>query len=430
MDINNDKILVSERTRSQTAKWVGRLTMRMMSRLIPSSLLVDCSFYNFRNAITACYFADRNFVVRKVNQTFRSLFPGNTKYEGRLLPSVLAEIGCPRETIQDFQDQLRGKGWVSIPEVTVSTNGETRYFSLFSTLTEFEGVSTLNGLQGQFIDRTDEVLLKIKLQQAYRELQDAQAELVQSAKMASLGQLVAGIAHEINNPLACIQSNIDTFDRGVGKLKTLTESGTGGNSPDRRDQLERVYHSMEQLTGVTKTAADRIQVIVRNLRHFARLDEAEFDQYDIHEGLDLTLSLLDYEITDQITVHKNYGELPLIICHPSQINQVFMHILKNACNAIEDSGDIDIVTSSDNESVVCTIRDSGRGIEKKNLRRLFDPGFTTKGTGVGTGLGLAIVHRIIEAHKGSIEVESEIGRGTNVRIQLPLHGLQSVPASS
>ena len=182
---------------------------------------------------------------------------------------------------------------------------------------------------------------------------------------------------------------------------------------------------MKQLTGVTKTAADRIKVIVQNLRHFARLDEAEVDQYDIHEGLDLTLSLLDYEITDQITVHKNYGELPLIICHPSQINQVFMHILKNACNAIEDSGDIDIVTSSDNESVVCTICDSGRGIDKENLRRVFDPGFTTKGSGVGIGLGLSIVHRIIEAHKGSIGVESEIGGGTTVRIQLPVNGLQS-----
>ena len=151
-----------------------------------------------------------------------------------------------------------------------------------------------------------------------------------------------------------------------------------------------------------------------------RLDEADLDEVDIHEGLENTLILVQHELKNRVEVLKDYGKLPFVKCYPNQLNQVFMNLLVNASHAIEGQGKIFIHTYHKNDTAVVEIRDTGKGISQKDLQRIFDPGFTTKGFGVGTGLGLSIVYQIMKDHKGKIEVESELGQGTTFRIVLPI----------
>jgi len=171
---------------------------------------------------------------------------------------------------------------------------------------------------------------------------------------------------------------------------------------------------------ITLTAGNRIAKIVRSLKNFARLDEAEFQNADLHEGLDSTLTLVHHELRNRAVVVKDYGTLPLVYCSPNQLNQVFMNLFINASQAIDGKGEIRIKTRADGAKVSIQIADTGKGILPEHLPKIFDPGFTTKGTGVGTGLGLSISYNIIQKHKGTITVESEPGKGTEFTITLPL----------
>lgn len=230
-----------------------------------------------------------------------------------------------------------------------------------------------------------------------------QTQLIQSEKMASLGQLVAGVAHEINTPLGSINSNNALFKKCVEKL-----SGP-----------EDINSMINELININTEAIKRINELAKSLKNFARLDEAEFQEADIHEGIKNTLMLINHEIKDRIEVIKDFGEIPNIKCYPNQLNQVFMNILINAAQSIEGEGKITITTGHSAPNIVITISDTGSGIPKENLKKIFDPGFTTKSVGVGTGLGLSIVYRIIQKHNGKISVESQVGRGTTFRIELP-----------
>ena len=263
--------------------------------------------------------------------------------------------------------------------------------------------------------------LELKVEERTRELREKQGLLVQSEKMAALGQLVAGIAHEINTPLGALNSNNDTFIRTVNKMRGILTDESMPSDVREHGQLQRIFKSLDQLNQVNRDAAGRIMSIVSSLRKFARLDQAEVDEVNLHEGLDSTLILVHHEIKNRIEVRKDYGKIPLVSCHPNQINQVFMNILVNASQAIDGKGTVDIKTyQRDNDTVTIEITDSGKGIDQAHLSRVFDPGFTTKGSGIGTGLGLSIVHRIIKDHNGEIEVESEIGKGSTFRIILPI----------
>ena len=233
--------------------------------------------------------------------------------------------------------------------------------------------------------------------------------------MASLGQLVAGVAHEINTPLGALRSNLDTSSRVFGRLHNILSDAE--SDWDRRE-LTEPFDRIVKLNSVSDTAIERIVTIADSLRRFARLDEAELGEVDIHEGLESTLTLLHHRFGDRIEVHKDYGAVPLIQCYPNQLNQVFMNLLVNADQAIESRGQIFIKTRFQNDSAVIEIRDTGTGIPDNKLKRIFDPGFTTKGLGVGTGLGLSIVYQIIQDHKGEIAVESEVGKGTLFRLIL------------
>lgn len=250
----------------------------------------------------------------------------------------------------------------------------------------------------------------------YNQLQEAQTQLIQSEKMASLGMLVAGVAHEINTPLGTISSNVDTRELILKMIRQKVMSIYGSVDPS----IDRILKSADDVTRVDRLATRRILEIVRSLRNFSRLDEADFQRADLHEGIESTLILIHNMLKTRITVVKEYGDLPPIRCYPNQLNQVFMNILVNAAQAIDGEGTITIKTGlGENGSVWVKIRDTGKGIKKGDIDKIFNPGFTTKGVGVGTGLGLSICYKIIERHGGRIDVYSEPGAGTEFTIEIP-----------
>ena len=240
-----------------------------------------------------------------------------------------------------------------------------------------------------------------ELKSAMKELKETQIQLINSEKMASLGQLVAGVAHEINTPVASIKSNNGI----VSKLLSSIEDA------DLKEMLTDINE-------IDKEAVNRISNIVTSLKKFVRLDEAELQEADINKELDLTLELIRHETKNRIEVIRNYGEIPVIKCFPNMLNQVFTNILINACQAIDGKGTISISTEYKDKNLIVKIKDSGKGIPQNQLNKIFSAGFTTKGVGVGTGLGLAICAKIIEKHKGEITVNSEVGKGSEFVITI------------
>jgi len=259
-----------------------------------------------------------------------------------------------------------------------------------------------------------------ELEQANRDLRDTQAQLVQSSKMASLGMLAAGIAHEINTPMGTIQSNTDVERRAIGNIRDFLQDPTVANKLGDDARLNRSFLIFDQVNQVTLEAAKRVTKVVQSLSSFARLDQAELEWVDLHEGLDSTLTLINHLLKDRIEVVRIYGKLPKVRCYASQVNQVFANLLTNAAQAIKEAGTITITTRQDETYVVIEVADSGHGIKPEHLERIFDPGFTAKGVGVGVALGLSTTYRIIENHRGSINVESEPGKGATFTIRLPI----------
>ena len=240
-----------------------------------------------------------------------------------------------------------------------------------------------------------------ELQNTLKELKETQIQLINSEKMASLGQLVAGVAHEINTPVASIKSNNGI----VAKLLNSIED----------TELKEMLTDVNE---IDKEAINRISNIVTSLKKFVRLDEAELQEADINKELDLTLELIRHETKNRIKIIKNYGEIPTIKCFPNMLNQVFTNILINACQAIEGNGIITISTEYTSKNLIVKIKDNGKGIPKNQLSKIFIAGFTTKSSGVGTGLGLAICTKIIEKHHGKIIVNSEEGKGSEFVITI------------
>lgn len=253
-----------------------------------------------------------------------------------------------------------------------------------------------------------------------KELRETQAQLVQSEKMAALGSLVAGIAHEINNPISAVNSNVDITNRCLETISAVVESSTSLEEIRANRSFRQSLEILRENTDLAATASERIVQIVRSLKNFARLDEAEFQKTDIHQGLDSTLTLIHHEIKNKVRIEKRYGKVPSIPAFPNQLNQVFMNILVNAAQSIESQGTITLETSARAGKVYVRISDTGKGIPARNLKNIFDPGFTTKSSGVGTGLGLSISYNIIQKHRGKIEVTSEVGKGTTFLITLPI----------
>ena len=240
-----------------------------------------------------------------------------------------------------------------------------------------------------------------ELKTALKELKETQLQLINSEKMASLGQLIAGVAHEINTPVASIKSNNGILAKLIPQI-----------------QDKEIADLMQEINQIDSEAIQRISNIVVSLKKFVRLDEAELQEADINKELDLTLELIRHETKNRIEIVKNYGTLPLIKCYPNMLNQVFTNILGNACQAIEGKGKITITTSYKAETMTVSIKDTGKGIPEDEISKIFTAGFTTKGVGVGTGLGLAISAKIIEKHNGKIIVNSEVDKGSEFVITI------------
>lgn len=272
--------------------------------------------------------------------------------------------------------------------------------------------------------------LKDKLQElerANKEISETQGKLVHTGKMASLGQLVAGVAHELNNPIGFIYSNMVHLREYSEKLIQLIEMAE--KHPEKLEKEKKkadfdyLIKDMPKLITSCEDGARRTRDIVLGLRNFSRLDEAQLKAVDIHEGLESTLRLLAGETKNRIRVFKHFEKLPKITCYPSQLNQVFMNVLSNAAQAIDGEGEIIITTKRlDEENIEISIRDSGEGMNKQTLEKIFDPFFTTKELGTGTGLGLSISYGVVQKHGGEILVKSKVGEGTEFRIILPIHG--------
>ncbi|MFN2577492.1 MAG: sensor histidine kinase [Pyrinomonadaceae bacterium] len=273
----------------------------------------------------------------------------------------------------------------------------------------------------------------IELARRKSELERVQAQLVHSEKMASLGQLAAGIAHELNNPAAFIFSNMEALPQFLKRVEhvLLSYEQASLNESDAAMVLAakaeadygNVMLDLRSISADSYSGAERIRDIVMNLRLFSRLDEADIKQVDLHEGIESTIRLLSqYYSSPRIALRRDYGVVAPVECYAGQLNQVWMNLLVNAAQAIgETGGEVSIRTWSDGKTASVSISDTGNGIHPDHLNKIFDPFFTTKAVGEGTGLGLSISHGIINRHGGTLSVESAPGCGAAFNVSLPIH---------
>jgi signal transduction histidine kinase len=269
-----------------------------------------------------------------------------------------------------------------------------------------------------------------ELQAAYRNLQMTQMQLIQREKMASVGQLVAGVAHELNNPIGFVYSNVTTLEDFVRRLRTMLEAYQAAPLPEaERARLDRereglkVDYALRYLDAMIhgiREGAERARKIVRDLRVFARSEDDVWQPVDLHEELESSLTLLNHLLKDRVTVHRKFGDLPSVECVRSQIDQVFLNLLANAAQAIPGRGEITIETRREDDVAVVTVADTGPGIPPDILGRIFDPFFTTKPVGEGTGLGLSISYEIVKKHGGEIRAASAPGRGATFTVRIPV----------
>jgi len=274
---------------------------------------------------------------------------------------------------------------------------------------------------------------KTEQQKLITKLQSTQSQLLQSEKMASIGQLAAGVAHEINNPIGFVSSNLTSLgtytQEIIGVLDKIENQCNSAGNEDLLQQIQTIKtendieflrDDLVELQKESLEGISRVKQIVQDLKDFSHVSDEEMVFSDLHRGLDSTLNIVSNELKYIAKIDKQYGEIPLIQCVPSQINQVLMNLLVNAGHAIDKSGIITIRTEKVGDRVEVTVSDNGHGIEQKNIKKLFEPFFTTKPVGKGTGLGLSLSYSIVNKHNGLIEVASEVGKGTAFTVTLPI----------
>ncbi|HRO43284.1 MAG TPA: 7TM diverse intracellular signaling domain-containing protein [Flavipsychrobacter sp.] len=296
-------------------------------------------------------------------------------------------------------------------------------------------------LESKVNERTTELKASNEeLAKTLRDLQEAETQLVESEKMASLGQLTAGIAHEINNPINFVTSNVNPLKRDVdlliGMVDQMEEISTKENSlSEKREEINALKEDMdfdylkEEIDFLLKgihDGASRTAEIVKGLRVFSRLDEDDLKKADINEGLDSTLVIVNHLLNNTITIEKKYSGIPLVECFPGKLNQVFLNMMSNAIHAIhkrwdsEPQGKLTLSSWNDEDNVYVSIKDNGTGMDEETSKKIFEPFFTTKDVGEGTGLGMSIVYNTIRKHNGSIQINSALGEGTEFIITLPV----------
>jgi PAS domain S-box-containing protein len=271
-----------------------------------------------------------------------------------------------------------------------------------------------------------------------------QTSMLQGQKLQAIGQLSAGIAHEINNPVGYILSNLNTMGEYCQDLRRLADAAAEAAKAweEKRDPSEalaayvrlskeiRSEHLISDLFDIVsdcKLGGEKIRDIVRSLREFSHVDPSELHPTDLGKCLEDSLRICWNEIKYKATVHKDYGKLPPVPCYAQRLGQVFVNLLVNAAQAIEKKGEIRLSTRAEDGQAVIRIRDTGRGIPPEHLGKIFEPFFTTKEIGAGTGLGLHVAYKIVTAHRGTINVSSEVGKGTEFTVRLPLEGPRTAP---
>lgn len=271
-----------------------------------------------------------------------------------------------------------------------------------------------------------------ELKQLNEKLESAHTQLLQSEKMASIGQLAAGVAHEINNPVGFVNSNLGTLGKYITNMFSVisayetAEAKVGPNTCPEVTQIKNTVdfnYLKEDIPSLLKESQDglaRVTRIVQDLKDFSHVDEASWQLANLEQGMDSTLNVVANEIKYKAEVVKQYAGLTDVECMPSQLNQVFMNLLMNAAQAIENKGTITVRTGSSGDEVWVEVQDTGKGIPEANLGRIFDPFFTTKPIGKGTGLGLSLSYGIVQKHHGRFEVKSEVGKGSTFRVYLPV----------
>lgn len=361
------------------------------------------------------------------------VFPGD-------LPQLFAAASVGR---------LKEAGFIRDEFRVVRKAGEVRHVEICGSLTTYEGHPAIIGTLVDVTERNTaaqmlhELMTELEsknqeLEKAYDELKESQKKIIQQEKMASIGQLAAGVAHEINNPMSFITSNLDSLQDYMSKIpkfvgiqaeaiESLTcgdkEAGEVVNSvAESRKTLKIDYllRDCQDLIVESLEGAHRVKRIVLDLKNFSRMDETEHALADINKVLDSTINIAWNELKHKATLKKEYGGIPLTLCNAGQLGQVFMNILVNASQAMTDFGEIGVRTWCEEPYVRVEITDSGCGIPEDKLGRIFEPFFTTKEIGKGTGLGLSIAYDIVKKHKGEIEVKTELGKGTTFVVSLPI----------
>jgi two-component system NtrC family sensor kinase len=338
----------------------------------------------------------------------------------------------------DWRELLQGEGFQC--EAFVGTKGEVhhertgRSYDINIYPVAHDGV--LEGYVISLNDTTDLRAVTRDLQKAYAELKAAQLQIFQQEKMASIGQLAAGVAHEINNPMGFISSNLSSLNKYIDRLaefiatsdeslQTCAASVEAEKLKALRKKLkiDYVMEDARQLIAKSQDGAGRVRRIVQDLKSFSRVDQAESALINLNDALETTINIAWNEIKYVATLTREFGEIPQIKCFPQQLNQVFLNLLVNAAHALGSTqGTITVRTWCEHDTVFVAVSDSGCGIAAENLQRIFEPFFTTKEVGKGTGLGLSISYEIIRKHGGEINVTSVVGQGTTFTVSLPVAG--------
>ena len=261
----------------------------------------------------------------------------------------------------------------------------------------------------------------MELGQALENLKNTQTQLVEKEKLAALGKLTAGIAHEMNSPLGVVSSSADSFQRYLEKIIAAIENSKTLDEIRSDRSFQRSVEAIRENSHVIADASDRISKIVKSLKTFTDFEEGTFQNADIHESIKNALALLQHQLGDGVKVRTAYSDVPRIWCNPTELTQVFITLLTNAAQAIETKGEISIESAREGDCVRVSVADTGRGIAKDKIGSLFDFVFTTKGSRVGVGMGLPSAHNIVHRLGGQISVSSETNRGTEFKIRLPLH---------
>lgn len=344
--------------------------------------------------------------------------------------------GCP--IIESYRTGQTTKAL----RVGVTKDGSSfRFENIASVLRDKQGTIVAGIELCRIVEDREKALDDLK--EAIEKIKQMQIQLIRSEKLAGIGHLAAGVAHEINNPMSYITSNLITLNDYVKTLKQtilnsqkllkvladkniveINSTVEDFNETYQKDDISFILNDIDQLLSESLDGARRVKEIVHDLKSFARLDETEVKEVNLNDGIESALKIINNEMKFVSRLIKKFGDIPLLCCYPSLLNQAFLNLIMNAVYAVQEKGEITIETYFEDSNIIIKISDTGCGIPKDVIPKIFDPFFTTKPVGQGTGLGLSIVYSVVTKHNGKIHIESEIGRGSIFTISLPERGIK------